>query len=73
MCNRVEHQKRNQTTIARWPFGFIFAVLLDLHQTQALMKTKGNKNILLVLLIFVKFPRETSDADTDTDSDRVTD
>ena len=40
MCNRVEHQKRNQTAIEKWPFGFVFGVQVGLRQTQALIKTK---------------------------------
>ena len=43
MSNRVEHQKRNQPAIEKWPFGFVFGVQLDLRQTQALIKTKKNK------------------------------
>ena len=40
MRNRVEHQKRNQPAIEKWPFGFVFGVQLGLRQTQALIKTK---------------------------------
>ena len=35
LVNRVEHQKRTQTT-AELPFGFVFGVQLGLRQTQAL-------------------------------------
>ena len=42
MSNRVEHQKRNQPAIEKWPFGFVFGVQLGLRQTQALFKTKQN-------------------------------
>ena len=45
MYIRVEHQKRNQPTIEKWPFGFVFGVQLGLRQTQALMKT--NKKIVM--------------------------
>ena len=40
MINRVEHQKRNQPAIEKWPFGFVFGVQLGLRQTQALIKPK---------------------------------
>ena len=43
MSNRVEHQKRNQPAIEKWPFGFVFGVQLGLRQTQALIKTKNDK------------------------------
>ena len=43
MSNRVEHQKRNQPAIEKWPFGFVFGVQLGVRQTQALIKTKNNK------------------------------
>ena len=36
LVNRVEHQKRTQTT-AELPFGFVFGVKLGLWQTQALI------------------------------------
>ena len=36
--NRVEHQKRNQTT-TELPFGWVFGVQLGLRQTQALITT----------------------------------
>ena len=36
LVNRVEHQKRTQTT-AELPFGFVFGVQLGLRQTQALI------------------------------------
>ena len=42
--NRVEHQKRNQPAIEKWPFGFVFGVQLGLRQTQALIKT-SKKNL----------------------------
>ena len=37
MSNRVEHQKRSQPAIKKWPFGFGFGVQLGLRQTQALI------------------------------------
>ena len=43
MSNRVEHQKRNQPAIEKWPFSFAFGVQLGLRQTQALLRTKKNK------------------------------
>ena len=43
MSNRVEHQKRNQPAIEKWPFGFVFGVQLGLRQTRALIQTKKNK------------------------------
>ena len=39
MCNRLEHQKLNQTT-AWQPSGWVFGVQVGLQQTQALIKTK---------------------------------
>ena len=43
MRNRVEHQKRNQPAIEKWPFGFVFGVQLGLRQTRALILTRKNK------------------------------
>ena len=40
MSNRLEHQKRNQTVIEKWPFCFVFGVQLSLRQAWALCKTK---------------------------------
>ena len=40
MSNRVEHQKRNQPAIEKWPFGFVFGVQLGLRQPQTLIKRK---------------------------------
>ena len=45
MSNRVKHQKRNQSAIEKWPFGFVFGVQLGLRRTRALIETY--KNILL--------------------------
>ena len=45
LSNRVEHQKRNQPAIEKWPFGFVFGVQLGLRRTRALIK--AYKNILL--------------------------
>ena len=50
MSNRVEHQKRNQPAIEKWPFGFVFGVQLGLRQTRALIKTKKNKLLQVVQL-----------------------
>ena len=44
MSNRVEHQKRNQPAIEKWPFGFVFGVQLGLRQTRALIQSK-KKNL----------------------------
>ena len=51
LVNRVEHQKRTQTT-AELPFGFVFGVQLGLRQTQALI------NILYIKLSLGKFVRK---------------
>ena len=50
MSNRVEHQKRNQPAIEKWPFGFAFGVQLGLRQIRALIKTKENKLMQVVQL-----------------------
>ena len=38
MSNRLEHQKRNQTAIEKWPFGFVFDVQIGLQQREVLIK-----------------------------------
>ena len=43
LSNRVEHQKRNQPAIKKWPFGFVFGVQLGLRQTRSLIQTRKNK------------------------------
>ena len=45
LVNRVEHQKRTQTT-AELPFGFVFGVQLGLRHTQALINIEHNNYYL---------------------------
>ena len=47
MSNRVEHQKRDQPAIEKWPFCFSFGVQLGFEQKQALIiinKKRKDKN-----------------------------
>jgi len=53
MRNRVEHQKQNQQTIGKWPFGMVFGVQLGLRQTQAQIRTKKNKFLKEEQLFFM--------------------
>ena len=46
MSNRVDHQKRNQPVIKKWPFGFVFGVQLGLRQTEVRIKTQKDKEHL---------------------------